>query len=169
MANYRTRPASLYEGQDLDHIAARAGHGASNMASQNYATYSSQHLNHLTSQQQLQQQQQHHVNGAFSSSNVNLQNLVQQSQQAAAIQANGISPGSVNPNPYVQQPYSTTDLHRFSQNADKYTSDVSFLLLIAYPMLMRQNEMYFLKCRRQFIVMCHIIRVKNVNLISIIH
>ena len=127
MANYRTRPASLYEGQEvLEHIAR--GIPGTNMANANYATYSSQHLNHLTQHQQQQQQQQH-INNTFSSSNVNLQNLVQQTQQSAIRQANGGSPNT-NSSPYVQQPYSTTDLHRFSQNADKYTSDVSLVINI---------------------------------------
>ena len=121
MANYRTRPTSLYEGQEvLDHMG-RVVQG-SNMPTNNYATYSSQNINHLTQHQQHQQQQQQLITNAFSSSNVNLQNLVQQNLQAR--QPNGVSPNN-NSSPYVQQPYSTTDLHRFSQNADKYTSDVS--------------------------------------------
>ena len=133
MANYRARPASLYEGQEVLDQMGRAIHGT-NMGNGNYATYSSQHLNHLTQpqpqnqNQQLQHQQQQLINNAFSSSNVNLQNLVQQNLQATR-QPNGGSPNT-NPSPYVQQPYSTTDLHRFSQNADKYTSEVSLRTII---------------------------------------
>ena len=129
MANYRARPASLYEGQEVLDQMGRTIHGT-NMTNTNYATYSSQHLNHLTQpqnqpnqNQQLQHQQQQLINNAFSSSNVNLQNLVQQNLQATR-QPNGGSPNTTS-SPYVQQPYSTTDLHRFSQNADKYTSEVS--------------------------------------------
>ena len=138
MANYRARPASLYEGQEVLDQMGRAIHGT-NMTNGNYATYSSQHLNHLQqpqpqnqNQQQLQHQQQQLINNAFSSSNVNLQNLVQQNLQATR-QPNGGSP-STNPSPYAQQPYSTTDLHRFSQNADKYTSEVSLgtIIMFAY-------------------------------------
>ena len=128
MANYRARPSSLYEGQEVADQMGRAGiHGGSNMTNTNYATYSSQHLNHLAQQQVQQQQvqQQQLINNAFSSSNVNLQNLVQQQTlQNSRQPSNGHSP-NVNSSPYVQQPYSTTDLHRFSQNADKYSSEVS--------------------------------------------
>ena len=122
MANYRARPSSLYEGQEVLDQMGRVVQG-SNMTNPNYATYLSQHLNHLTQQQQQQQQQQL-INNAFSSSNVNLQNLVQQNLQTRL--PNGGSPNNTNPSPYVQQPYSTTtDLHRFAQNADKYTTEVS--------------------------------------------
>jgi hypothetical protein len=132
MANYRARPSSLYEGQEVLDQMGRVVQ-ASTLGNGNYATYSSQHLNHLTQpqhqpQQQQQQQQQQLINNAFSSSNVNLQNLVQQNLQTR--QPNGGSPNT-NSSPYVQQPYSTTDLHKFSQNADKYTSEVSVNHLFA--------------------------------------